>query len=122
MISMEFYYKNWHHLHVCSGAPRINRGKTGKMRVDTPESWHMCLIFGRELNLDKYQLIHNNDLIPYQINQIIFLTDQFSPRSPKIIFMYFDNGFQRRSPSFPAKLTGGYTLLPIDYHFPETYI
>jgi len=32
-----------------SGVPRVNRGKKGKMQVDTPESWHtMCLIFGRD--------------------------------------------------------------------------
>jgi len=29
--------------------PGVNRGETGKMRVDTPESAHtVCLIFGRE--------------------------------------------------------------------------
>jgi len=38
-----------------SGVPRVNRGETGKMMVDTPdsgmdapESWHtVCLIFAR---------------------------------------------------------------------------
>jgi len=40
--------QNLHHLHMYSGVPHVNRGETGKMRVDTPESWHtVCLIFGR---------------------------------------------------------------------------
>jgi len=30
------------------GVGGVNWGKTGKMLVDTPESWHtVCLIFGR---------------------------------------------------------------------------
>jgi len=34
------------------GVPRVNRGETGKMRVDTPEHWHtLCLIFDRETNV-----------------------------------------------------------------------
>jgi len=38
------------HLHVYSSVPRVNRGETGKMRQDTPESWHtVCLIFGGEI-------------------------------------------------------------------------
>jgi len=33
---------------VYSGVPRVNRGKTGKMQVDTPESDHtVCIIFGK---------------------------------------------------------------------------
>jgi len=42
--------QNLHHLHVYSDVPRVNRGEAGKMRLDTPKSWHtVCLIFGTEI-------------------------------------------------------------------------
>jgi len=40
---------NFRHWHMFSSVPGVNRGKTGKMRVDTPENWRkVCLIFGRD--------------------------------------------------------------------------
>jgi len=38
---------------------RVNRGKTGEVRVDTPESWHtVCLFFGMDAIAEKTKQRH----------------------------------------------------------------